>query len=301
MTAVVARRLDRDEGRSCAYRYHLLRVATDRYQCDPAHLDPQERPRAEHEAAQSLALEELVLGSVEAAGVVISDADIDTGLAMIAKRYAEASEMDDDLARNGLDTPALRACLQREMVFDAVMRRVGARHAPVTDSEVEAFYQRGPERFLRPEQRTVRHILITINERFAENERRVAKARAEELAETLQKEPEAFAELARTHSECPTALEGGRLGTVRRGRLYPQLDAVLFAQREGSVSAPVETELGLHILFCERVIPARTQSLDQARERIRAALTERRQRAAQQAWIAELRRAAAGQAAPVTG
>lgn len=301
MTSVAARRLDRDDGRGFAYRYHLLRVATDRYQCDPAQLDPQERPRAERLAAQSLALEGLVLGSAEAAGVVISDAEIDAGVAVIAKRYAEAREMADDLARNGLDTPALRACLQREMVFDAVMRRVGARHPPVTDSEVEAFYQREPERFLRPEQRTVRHILITINERFAENERRVAKARAEELAETLQKEPEAFAELARTHSECPTALEGGHLGTVTRGRLYPQLDAVLFAQREGSVSAPVETELGLHILLCERVIPARTQSLDQARERIRAALTERRQRAAQQAWLAELRRAAAGQAAPVTG
>ena len=38
-----------------------------------------------------------------------------------------------------------------------------------------------------------------------------------------------FADLASRHSECPTALEGGRLGEVVPGQLFPSLDAALFA------------------------------------------------------------------------
>lgn len=290
MTSARRRVQAHGDGREQAYRYHLLRVATARYQRDPAHLEPDELALAERQAEQSLALEELVLASGEAIGVVISDDEIAGGLAIIAERYADAGEMVDDLARNGLDEAVLRESLRRELVFDAVMRRVGARHVAVTDDDIERLYRESPERFVRPEQRTVRHILITINDSFAENERAVATARAERLAATLHEQPERFEELARAHSECPTALEGGRLGTVPRGRLYPQLDAVLFDQAEGAIAGPVETEVGLHLLLCERIQPAATLGFEDACERIRSVLTERRRRAAQQTWLAELKR-----------
>ncbi|MBK1702472.1 nitrogen fixation protein NifM [Thiococcus pfennigii] len=292
MSAARARAQPHDAARERAYRYHLLRVATARYQRDPAHLEPDELGEAERQAERSLALEERVLASGEAIGVVISEAEIANGLATIAERYADAGEMADDLARNGLDEAALREALRRELVFDAVMRRVGARHAAVTDEEIERLYRDAPERFARPERRTVRHILITINEGFAENGRTAATARAERLAAMLREQPGRFDELARAHSECPTALEGGRIGTVPRGRLYPSLDAVLFGQAEGTIAGPIETEIGLHLLLCEQIHPAASLSLDQARERIRTVLTDRRRRAAQETWLAELERAA---------
>lgn len=291
MTPSTVRQRATEDDRAQAYRYHLLRVASERYQRDPAHLEPAELHQAERQAERTLTLEERVLGSTEAIGVIVSQDEIETGLATIAERYADAGEMAEDLACNELDQAALREGLRRELTFDAVMRRVGARHAPVTDDQVEAYYRRAPERFDQPERRTASHILITINEHYAENRRTAAQARAEELAAMLHARPAEFAELARAHSECPTALQGGRLGTVARGRLYPQLDEVLFALDEGQISAPVETEIGLHLLWCERIFPAAGQSLDQVRERLRTRLTEHRQRAAQQAWLAELERA----------
>lgn len=275
--------------RSAAYRYHLLRTATERHGRDPAHLEPDELAQAARQADQSLRLETMVLASAEASGVVISEAELDSAVTAIAARYADPAEMAEDLARNGLDESALRAALRRELVFDAVMRRVGARHAPVTDDEIRRFHARAPARFARPERRTVSQILITINAAFAENERAVALARSEALAAALRRDPASFADLAQRHSECPSALSGGQLGTVSHGQLYTELDRVLFRLAEGEIAGPIESEMGLHLLRCDRILPAASPNLAEIREQIRAFLVQRRRRAAQQAWIAALR------------
>jgi peptidyl-prolyl cis-trans isomerase C len=84
-------------------------------------------------------------------------------------------------------------------------------------------------------------------------------------------------------------MEDGKLGDIARGQLYPEVDAALFALEEGAVSAPVESEMGFHILLCERIEPARALPFPQVKDRIRAALEKRRRREAQRAWLAELR------------
>jgi parvulin-like peptidyl-prolyl isomerase len=115
---------------------------------------------------------------------------------------------------------------------------------------------------------------------------------AEQLRERAGGLAKRFAALARQYSECPTALEAGRLGEVRRGQLYPELDALLFRLPEGQVGGPVETELGFHILWCERIHHQKTLAFQRVRESIRQVLVERRRRDCQKAWLANLRRTA---------
>lgn len=275
-------------GASRAYRYHLLRAASARYQRDPAGLDAEELVAAARQAEEALALERRVLATPEASRACVSQDQLDAALAEIAARYPNKTEMTDDLARNGLDEVALSEGVRRELTFDAVLQRVGADHRAVTDEEVYEFYEAAPERFTRPERRAARHILITVNEDFAENRRAAVLERMAAVATELEEQREDFAELARRHSECPTALEGGRLGILARGQLYPQLDAVLFALEEGAVSPPVESDLGLHLLLCERIEPARALRFDEVRDAIHTRLSERRRRATQQAWLSAL-------------
>ena len=71
---------------------------------------------------------------------------------------------------------------------------------------------------------------------------------------------------------------------------------MLFRLQEGEIGGPVETELGFHLILCERIRSARTQPFAKAREQIRAVLEERRRLSCQRAWIAELRAGAAGSA-----
>lgn len=138
----------------------------------------------------------------------------------------------------------------------------------VSDTDAELFYRLNPERFARPERRTVRHILITYT---TPPERAAAVALLDDLAAQLRAGAD-FADLALRHSQCPTALQDGLVGSVPRGQLFPPLDAALFSMAAGEISAVVETEVGLHLLRCDAILPADTIPFEQVRARIVAAL-----------------------------
>ncbi len=282
---------------SPAYRYHLLRAATERFQRNLPALDDAQRAAARAQAGQTYALEALVLGSAEAGDVVIAESTVEQSLQAVAARFEDSDAFEADLARNGLDTAGLKQALRRELCFDAVMQRVGTHHAAVTETDIQLFYELHQDRFQTPERRSARHILITVNADYAENTPQAARARAEALAAKLSSDNvdgrddtviERFASLARRHSECPTAMQDGKLGDVVRGQLYPEVDAALFALPEGAISAPVASELGFHILLCERIEPAQALAFAQVQARIRTALEKRRRREAQRAWLAAL-------------
>lgn len=145
---------------------------------------------------------------------------------------------------------------------------------PVTETEAEIFYRLNPGRFARPERRTVRHILITYD---TPEERAAAAALLNDLAAKLRAGAD-FAKLALRHSQCPTAVQDGLVGSVPRGQLFPELDAALFALAAGEVSAVLETEIGLHILRCDAILPADTIPFADVRDRIVAALNAQRRR-----------------------
>ena len=271
------------------YAYHLLRASLDNFKRKPGMLAPAELARARSQADKTYDLECLVVSSPEAAEVVITDEQLEAALAEIAARYESQEALLVDLDSNGLDKPTLRRALHRELLFDGVMQRVGSRHAAVHDLDVRLFYEVHNEKFEVPEKRQVRHILITVNPEFEENGPEAARACIDGIKDKLGNRTGRFAGLARKHSECPSALAGGKLGKVTRGQLYPELDAELFAMEEGGISDVVETEVGFHLLWCEKIDPGTQVQLSRAWPKIVEVLTERRRRNCQKAWIAELR------------
>ena len=57
-----------------------------------------------------------------------------------------------------------------------------------------------------------------------------------------------FAELARTHSDCPSGRKGGDLGTFGRGQMVPAFENATFSMDVGQVSGVIETEFGYHLI-----------------------------------------------------
>ena len=57
-----------------------------------------------------------------------------------------------------------------------------------------------------------------------------------------------FAELARTHSDCPSNSEGGDLGAFGKGMMVPEFEQVAFELNVGDVSEVVDTPFGYHII-----------------------------------------------------
>lgn len=272
-----------------AYVYHVLRSAVEKYAKGVFELTDNELALVCKRADKSYALESKVLTSDEARGVVVQQEQVERALQELAARYPDYNAFLEDLNANGLNEDDLHHALSRELLFDAIMKKVASRSVPISDIDVQLFYQLHRERFSSPETRHARHLLITINPDYADNQRDNARARIDDLHRQLQDEPASFEELVLRHSECPTAMQGGVLGKLSRGRLYPELDEALFAMQENQISDVVESELGFHILLCEKIEPARSVPLNEVEHKIRFLLEERQQRHCQKAWLAKLK------------
>lgn len=267
--------------------YLVLKTAHNLYGKAPAALAEAQLRRVERLAARQFDLEARVLASPEARDVVVPAASIEAALGEVRGRYPDGGAFQDDLAGNGLSIDAYRASLERELKVEAVLEKVGSHAARVSDIDVELYYRYHPEQFQRPELRRARHILVTINEALAENTAEAARARVEDIARRLAKDPKRFEEQAIKHSECPTALNGGLLGDVMRGQLYPELDAWLFGADEPMALSPVlASPVGLHLLRRDAVLSAGRLDFDQVRGHIHDLLAERRKRLCQQSWLA---------------
>lgn len=270
------------------YTYHMLRGALEKFQKNISELDSSQYQQAKTLADKTFALESIVLSTSEARDIIVPESKLDAAMQEVAGRYPDQESFLQDLKNNGLDKTILRRALYRELLFDAVMERISAKTPSVSDLDIQIFYQMHKDRFTKPEKRKARHILITVNPDFAENERMAAFTRINAIAEKLQKNPARFEKLAKKYSECPTAIDGGKLGELVRGTLYPQLDAALFDMQESDISDVIESEMGFHILLCEKISKSITVPLSRAKSRIEQILRERQRKACQKAWLDKL-------------
>lgn len=270
------------------FNYHLLKSALERFGKNPGELDSTQRTAVENQAGREYELEQLILGAKEAQGVGVSTSMVDAALIRIEARYASHDDFITDMQRNELNMGALREAVHRELKIEAIFDRVCAQRAAISEIDVNIYYYMHTEKWQRPEKRGARHILITVNPDFPENEPAAVKQRLQGVLARVRSKPWCFAEQAMKHSECPTALQGGVLGMVSRGQLYEALDAALFAMREGDICGPITSPLGLHLLYCERIHSAQQVSLQEVADRIRALLTERRRRMCHRSWIRTL-------------
>lgn len=272
------------------YAYHLLRGALEKFKKNIQELSPGQYEQTKIIADKTYALESIVLSTPEARDVLIPETELDAAIEKVEERYTDRDAYLLDLSNNGLNEEILRSALYRELLFDVVMDKVSSKSPQISDIDVQLFYQLHKDRFTRPEKRKVRHILITVNPEYAENDRSAAYSRVTVLAEKLQKNPGRFEALAKKHSECPTAIEGGKLGEVVRGTLYPELDAELFAMSEGEISSVIETEMGFHILYCEKITKSIVVPMSRAKPRIKQILHDRQIKACQKSWLEKIKK-----------
>lgn len=132
--------------------------------------------------------------------------------------------------------------LRTRLLAQGAMRET-VKDVAATEEEARAFYGANPGQFTQPETVHVRHILISDDAVSADN---IAKIQADIKAGV------SFDEIAKSVSICPSAPQGGDLGNVSRGQMVPEFEEAAFAMKEpGSVSEPVKTQFGWHLIKLE--------------------------------------------------
>ena len=271
--------------------YLVFRTAHGLFEKPPAELTERELRHVRQVARRQLDIQALVLGSEEANGVLVPEPTLAAALKEIRGRYETDDAFHEALAAQELDEALLTTALQRDLKVEAVLERVSARAAKVSDLDVQIFYHMHIERFERTERRQASHILVTINPDMKDNTREAALVRISAIRKRLLKDPKRFSEQALKHSECPTAMNNGLIGDVDKGKLFPALDEALFAATPGQLSEVLESELGFHLLRCDKIIPAGIAPLQEVAPRIRLMMEDNRRKLCQQGWMKELQAA----------
>ena len=269
--------------------YNRLRTALMLFGKPLAELEPTERQRVERQAEKEFRIEQSILEAPEAAGVMVSEVELARALEEIKGKYPDEDAFRSSLEASDLDESRLRQALARQCKVNTILDKVdSAMPVEIDEVDVGIYYHAHFQKFQQPERRETYHILISINEDFPENSRSKALERIQNIAQRLRRKPRQFEALAGRHSECPTAMRGGRIGKVRRGQLFPELDAALFRLSPGQLSDVVESEMGFHVLFCKSIEPPQTLSLTKATPHIRKILAERTRESRRRQWIAGL-------------
>ncbi|KAB2963287.1 peptidylprolyl isomerase [Zoogloea sp.] len=154
---------------------------------------------------------------------------------------------------------------QERTLYEIYMERAEAQ--AIKEDKIEALardeYRAFPEKYTKPEEIRVRHILF----RPCNCDKNAHRVLAESVLERLQK-GESFEELATALSEDPgSAKRGGDLGLKPKGAMVPEFEAAAYAlKKPGELSGIVETTFGLHIIRLEERVAAKLRPFDEVKE-----------------------------------
>lgn len=130
-----------------------------------------------------------------------------------------------------------------------------------------------------------RHILLDFPDAPTEAERDSVRELALELRQRAA-DGEDFGELARQYSDdSGSADRGGDLGRFGRGEMVPSFEEAAFALEPGTVSEPVESPYGLHLI---RVEERDAPNFEENRERFERQVRSRRVAEAESTYVSQL-------------
>ena len=164
--------------------------------------------------------------------VTVSDKEIDAELQVYTDSYGGEEALQSVLDQTGITVDALKTDIESYIKLEKLLEPL----IEITDEELQAYFEENKESFNEPEQVQASHILL-------EDE-----ATANEVAERLAAE-EDFTELAKEYStDTATAANGGELGYFTKGEMAEEFENKAFSMEIDSISEPVKTEFGYHII-----------------------------------------------------
>ena len=138
-------------------------------------------------------------------------------------------------------------------------------HLTVSEEEIKKYYKDNLNEFSSPPMVQARHVLLRTHEQ------------AQKVLQRF-RNGEDFAQLAKDCSiDLPMALEGGSMGTIQKGKSFPELEKALFALNEGEVSDIVKTKFGYHILTVDKIIPVNFKPLEDVRSEIKKTILQQKE------------------------
>ena len=127
----------------------------------------------------------------------------------------------------------------------------------VSQKESKKYYDDNRGEFKEPDSVHARHILVKTQEE--------ADALLKDLKLKGKALKEKFIVLAKEKSVGPSGPKGGDLGYFAQGQMVPEFNDKVFSMKVGTVSKPVKTQFGYHLIYLEDKKDAKNLSFEEVK------------------------------------
>lgn len=145
--------------------------------------------------------------------------------------------------------------LEKDLLTQMTINKVLS-EVTVTDEDAKKYYKENKTQFDQPATVSAKHILVDTEELCSEVKERIENG---ELS---------FEDAAKEYSTCPSNAQGGSLGVFGRGMMVPEFEEAAFTLELNTVSEPVKTQFGYHLVKTESKNEATVAKFEDVKEQI---------------------------------
>ena len=156
--------------------------------------------------------------------------------------------------------------------------------------QVKTYFDENAAQFMTPERVHVWQIYLAVPPESDEREVKNIEQQANDIALELKKDPGRFAALAAEHSaHLQSRLNDGYMGLIKMSELLPEVREEITRLKEGTVSKPVRTDTGFHIIRRGELVSGQPLALGEVAAQIRQSLRRDAAVKVRQAALAKIR------------
>ena len=244
------------------------------------------------EALNMVIEESLQIQEGKKLGFVIDEDAVDAAMEEIIKKNDLADgQLQEMLKREGRTLKSYKNHIRDQIMVSKITRFEIGNRVKVSEKSIIKYYKENQKEFWQEGKVKARHILFIAERGSSEKIRREKLQQAKKILLKLRKGND-FAKLAMKYSEDISASNGGDVGFVGRGKMVPEFEEAVFNLKPGQVSDIVKTEYGYHIIKVEEVLPGKTLTLKDVKNRIHQNLTMQKQKQVYDVWMNQLKNSA---------
>ncbi|MGH7388383.1 MAG: peptidylprolyl isomerase [Candidatus Rokuibacteriota bacterium] len=224
--------------------------------------------------------------------ISVDELEVEDELAQRMKRFGVTTrgQMEELVKAQGLTLDHVRRRVREAIRVSKVIRRKVTLRVSVTEAEIDRYLAENRTKLETGLSYHARHILVPPTG-TTDADWEAARIRAGVIRAQLLEGAD-FAALAQQHSRDASARSGGDLGTLKRGELAADIEAVILALGPGELSLPYRSAYGYHLFRLESKESLEGDGLASARQQIREILFRQKYEARLDAWLKEVKQRA---------
>jgi parvulin-like peptidyl-prolyl isomerase len=245
--------------------------------------------RLDRRALDDLIDDDIIYGELKTMGVTINQGDIDSAVEQMAESNGvSVGALRKDLNGKGISFDAYEEGIKSELARSKLVGYKFRTEITVTEDDIQRYYIEHRKEFSQVKQADIRHILIEVPPDSSDDRKQSLLKEANSVRAELDNQDggEEFSAAAAKYSDDRvTKSNGGELGYVEQGTLYPVIDKAIFTARPGEVIGPLRTPIGYEIIVVNAFKSSELLPLNDVKDKIRNNIYTGKLDAALKSWL----------------